>query len=521
MRCPSKPRGSRVKTYYRWYWWILAFSLVIHAHALHALTWEFADEREAPWIARAGNASDLTGYPLLQSELNDGLWRVRLPEFELGTNPSIELISPLLHYDSQLFDRVIMRCRLVHSRPLMGELSLSWTNTLNSETPGSDPLPCETLPCSTFVMNTGHVLYTGDWQELVVSDLHTHVQTINDNRTVQVLWEQELIDVRLHLNFFDFDLDIPYVTDESQIPEALEIDWIRLTGPGEQIVGELSPPAAAHRPASDAIFSAAEFYPLGMRGLGHRGHSRLGDFDGDGDLDLVTAWESNTVDDEPGNLVGWLVGVNDGAGRFTEALNHPLPHSGIGFEFYTSDLDGDGLLDLLITSEEHSLLQVMLNRREEGWIRGEEIASDLITYLADANGDGLDDLWLFEIDETRLGNVDFSIRLNDGRGHFPDTQLVPDHLKGGILHIPAQPSERGIGSYGVHWEQQGTIWYVSSLDYAGRLLRQEVLRVPEEIAFLNLFTLYDNDRDGDTDLVGSHPPSRYGYGEFSRGLFFS
>ncbi|MEM8721859.1 MAG: FG-GAP-like repeat-containing protein [Cyanobacteria bacterium P01_G01_bin.39] len=95
-------------------------------------------------------------------------------------------------------------------------------------------------------------------------------------------------------------------------------------------------------------FSKAE------KGLFRLGSSKVvtGDFDGDGDLDLLLARSF------PGFMDNGITNIytNDGSGNFSEAENS-LPDADISHisAITTGDFDGDSDLDLLITGQDYSL----------------------------------------------------------------------------------------------------------------------------------------------------------------------
>ena len=96
-----------------------------------------------------------------------------------------------------------------------------------------------------------------------------------------------------------------------------------------------------------------------------------GDFDGDGDVDVLTS--------EP--LIGFLlVGINDGQGNITlgPIVGDNIPFSSVS----TGDFDGDGDLDF-------SNGDVFLN---EGCMTFTRLESPAALAVADMNGDGRDDL---------------------------------------------------------------------------------------------------------------------------------
>jgi hypothetical protein len=136
----------------------------------------------------------------------------------------------------------------------------------------------------------------------------------------------------------------------------------------------------------------------------------LGDVDGDGDLDMLTANQgSSTVS----------VRLNDGAGTFSGG-------SEIGVDSYPTrvtmgDLDGDGDLDLLVATYS-GWLNVRLNEGTGTFRPGQSVRAQVSTtdaVLGDVDGDG--DL---DVLATNLVQETVSVRLNDGTGTFSGTLEV-------------------------------------------------------------------------------------------------
>jgi hypothetical protein len=133
----------------------------------------------------------------------------------------------------------------------------------------------------------------------------------------------------------------------------------------------------------------------------------LGDVDGDGDLDMLTANQiSNTVS----------VRLNNGAGTFSGG-------SEIGVDSYPTrvaigDLDGDGDLDLLVATNS-GWLNVRLNDGTGTFRPGQSVRAQVNTtdaVLGDVDGDG--DL---DVLATNFILDAVSVRLNDGTGTFSGT----------------------------------------------------------------------------------------------------
>jgi hypothetical protein len=149
----------------------------------------------------------------------------------------------------------------------------------------------------------------------------------------------------------------------------------------------------------------------------------VGDIDGDGDLDLLTAnINASTVS----------VRINNGAGNFTAPVINPDPAVGSGPENVTlGDVDGDGDLDFLTANYTSSTVSVRLNDGSGNFTApalNPNPAVGTNTYsvvLGDLDGDGDLDL----LAGCYYGNR-VSVRLNDGSGNFTAPALNPNPVVG-------------------------------------------------------------------------------------------
>ena len=131
----------------------------------------------------------------------------------------------------------------------------------------------------------------------------------------------------------------------------------------------------------------------------------LGDVDGDGDLDFVTAnRNANTVS----------VRLNNGAGTFAGGTD---PAVGTGPQSVVlGDVDGDGDLDLLTANSNANTVSVRLNNGAGTFAGGSTVAvgtSPTSVVLGDVDGDG-------DLDLLAANNFvsTVSVRLNNGAGTF-------------------------------------------------------------------------------------------------------
>ncbi|WP_324679125.1 FG-GAP-like repeat-containing protein [Hymenobacter sp. GOD-10R] len=150
----------------------------------------------------------------------------------------------------------------------------------------------------------------------------------------------------------------------------------------------------------------------------------LGDLDGDGDLDFATGnGRANTVS----------IRFNNGSGAFSGIQEVQTPTNAFTLAF--GDVDGDGDLDMVVsqTSGTTNKLNVFLNNGSGIFSSGSEVTvgsqpGDVA--LGDVDNDGdLDVLATTSLDGT------VSVRLNNGSGVFSGTQNVPSGLLVGSLAL--------------------------------------------------------------------------------------
>ena len=485
--------------------------LATQIHRADAITWEFDAAGDAQgWTARESYSTKALTSTLahLPSEVSDGVWRIDMVPFEHGRNPSLQVVSPFIGQDSGLFDRVEVRLRVVHTAPFLGGSSFHWTNGHNQLTPGW--MSREQHDQNTYFWVEQWHVYTTDWQEIMYAPLETGTFESPVGRRRDIVWEGALDDIRIDLQLYPLDPDNVLnaavgagdnlVKSAAEVPSAVEIDWIRLTGVEELIEGELPPPAVALSTSFGRLFNLPTFHPLEVR-PDTRSAPFLGDMDGDGTIDLVAEW-SRALD-----TAGWFAALGDGSGGFSHGYEKTVPTPKGWSYIIGGDINRDGLLDIVVANGE--TIEVLVNYGAEGFVVEEELSfffSDYKTFgpftLADINGDGYEDMWVgvnFGYDD-----ADLLVLLNDGTGQFDSPSRLSLRPQRGF-----QPSRliEAIGADqgpGLVWDppyaEPGAGYKTTHLNAVGDLeIRSLPIRIDHSEQTQLLRYVGDLDRDGDVD----------------------
>jgi len=480
--------------------WLFSCSLA------QAITWDFdANGNNQGWYARESHTSG-AGMDLLPLtvEVNDGILRVYFRPYEEKIIPTVLLVSPQIDYGSALFDRVELRVRLVHSRPLEGRLLLSWTNFHNRQTPGMDPeltVPVEDPQLKDqplvdhflFIPSPDRVLYATEWQTLSLRGFA---------EAPELVWQDTLIDLRL--NFVLSRLSS--VSGPGDVPEALEVDWIRLTGVEEQLSGELPPPLSPARPVPGALFAPAEFQALSFRNVVR---PLLGDVDGDGDLDAVVSNEFN-VDD--GRNKVWTVAFNEGGEYFRRGAwqysAEEMANTNAMVYFEGGDFNRNGCIDLALGAA--SVTEIWVNDQEGAFVKSQRLSHSLRS-LVDGDGDG--DLDLV------VNYNDLNLLLNDGQGAFEERVVLPLENPWRLLDVGDYNEDGQLQAVlykSVKPYEEATDFLLASFSLSQGLEEQQPFdaRVP----FPSILYTGDVDNDGRVDLGSTAAIQNEGTGSLSFGL---
>ncbi len=220
----------------------------------------------------------------------------------------------------------------------------------------------------------------------------------------------------------------------------------------------------------------------------------VGDLDGDGDLDLVSAgaylYNSGTG--------GVSVILNQGGTTFAAATD--LGVSGGGRAVELPDLDGDGNLDIVVLTNQNGRPAVLLGQGDGSFQPGREYvagdSTDSLTVI-DVNGDGAPDIVTSTSDANRV-----DVLHNDGNGVFPNlvvhTGSNPNNLRIGDLNGDGHADlvTSGAGNFGS--DDQGQL---SILLGNANGTFQSVIEVPFIDDQIRDFALFDANGDGDLDVA--------------------
>ena len=467
--------------------------VILWSSLAEAVQWDFDGETAQGWSAKRDVSSGgRHEFHRLSGVVADGVWSIEAFRSD-DHNPSVEVISPTIGYESGLFDRMRIRFRTVHHSPTVGFFNFKWTNEHNLTLPGHDP----EWPTKRRFLIPGprDFVFTAEWQEVEIS--------ITDQD--EVLWDGALRDIRLSFYLDQGQIDVPRSAEEKV--SRLEIDWIELTGVEEILQGELPPPQASYFHFEGAgHFAPPVFYPIvsGLGGSFVRGDERAGvltDLDSDGDLDLFATWHHFP----PKELftAGWVMAFNDGTGALEPVLTEETRREYLNVQ--VGDLTGDGTDEIVLA----------IDGKPAVWFMGPNSQIEVLAQMSDrymvglADWDGDGDVELFATDDSYLEVWDVA------GGVWTASQLaaLPED------HGPFQVGDlTGDGEPDVLWAPifgRASTWVISPLrgEFTDSSpLAFEPARNLDSATFLRTG---DFDSDGQVDLLAS---LRYDGPEHRKGL---
>ena len=363
-----------------------------------AIRWDFDGETTQGWATKKDASSGGThAFHLLSGVVADGVWMIETSRSD-DHDPSVQVISPTIGYDSALFDRVRIRFRTLHHSPTSGSLVLHWTNEHNRTSPGRDPEPAKGRFS---ILVQGSFVYTTDWQEVEI-DLANHSKA---------LWDGMVRDIRLSFSLDFGEIGGPRPAEE-KVGE-LAIDWIELTGVEEILQGELPPPQAEYfRFEGGQYFAPPVFHPIvpGLGGIIVADKAGvLTDLEGDGDLDLFSTWEHRPPSGSRPTS-GWVVALNDGEGAFEPVLTEETTGLNALLRVHAGDLTGNGTDEIVLAGWPDIAVVSMGSDLQIEVLM--QLSDRLFKGLADWDGDGAVELFSTEIEYDANGHP------VDGESHF-------------------------------------------------------------------------------------------------------
>lgn len=460
-----------------------------------AVTWNFDGETTQGWAAKKDASSGgRHGFHLLSGEVEDGVWAIEAFRSD-DHNPSVQVISPTIGYDSHLFDRMRIRFRTVHHSPSLGFFNFKWTNEHNLILPGYDP----EWPTKRRFLISGsrNFVFTTEWQEVEIS--------IADQD--EIIWDGALWDLRLSFYLDQGEINVPRLTEEKV--GRLEIDWIELTGVEEILQGELPPPQAEYfHFEGTGRFAPPVFHPIAP-GLGSSlvtEDTRAGvltDLDGDGDLDLFATWDYYPPKELA--IAGWVMAFNDGTGVLEPVLTERTSRRYLNVQ--TGDLTGDGINEiLLVIAGKPAVWSMGPNSQIEVLA---EMNDRVFVDLADWDGDG--DVELFATDDSFMYLEVWDVA--DGVWTAAELAALPEK------HRPSQVSDlTGDGELDMLWGPifgKADTWVMSRL--SGEFTEDSLLAfdIAQSVDSSTFLRTGDFDGDGQVDLLAA---LRYDGPEHRKGL---
>ena len=471
---------------------LVAIGLLAAPLGAFALTWDFDEGTTWGWTAHESLLGTDHGPTTVYSEVEAGVWRIApVPK---GKQPAISLVSPLIGEDSDLFDWVTLRLRIIHDRPTEGNLLMAWSN-VESRRRKKEAGQEGALARGVGFFTGRSQLYPIEWENITIDirALEAGAEANPEEEWRAVTWQDTLFHLQLDLNL---NIDPQGPADH---PAFVEVDWIQLTGAEELLLGELQPREIAVEAELPGVLFAEPRFSVLVPGIGGPvSQGTLGDVDGDGADDLVVVWKVWGA--------GWTIATSDGLGGLVPTQEVLLG----GFPLIAGgDFDGDGLLDLAFSNG--GTTELWLNRGEDGFETILQLSDGYFLGLADGDGDGDVDLLVVEDLDDRWSNA--TMWINDGAAGFAhsDRFVLDTEEELSPFLLAGQPSGKAVR----------LLWNRPCSEPVGpwRLTQPWATSQPPPLFFeiavnpCDLHLLSDLDGDGAVELVGT--PERNLFFDFS------
>jgi hypothetical protein len=230
----------------------------------------------------------------------------------------------------------------------------------------------------------------------------------------------------------------------------------------------------------------------------------VGDVDSDGIPDLISVTQGEV------GISVVTVFHGDGHGNFQQTASSQVPYLGTPVVSYLSDIDGDGLLDVVLSGENGaantSAIEWLRNTGQGNFAPATTLATiNQFSYftIGDLNGDGRPDI-VYSTENSQSGPIIVHTLLNHGSGQFSDTPTPGLNGIGGLANIIDYNLD-GIPDLVVQAVQPSGVLQLYSFVGKGDGSFQQVFSVTISPPGYKVyqFVVGDFDHDGFPDLAGS------------------